>query len=271
MYYIYSMYSQQAITSLKFQPLQLRPQIFSIVVVLTILLVAFVVYYIKLKKVQPNQTPNGYVLVIQVYISYIRGLVVDILGPEFEKTTPYFLYLFSYILLSNLIGIFGLENPTTSLTVTLSMGLIMFIGCFVVGFKYQKLSWLKKFTFCISIKGKKIPIMINPSDVVSQITPLISISFRLWGNIFAGSLITGLWFYFTAYISINFPFIGMFNLLGGLTAAPIHMYFDLLCGVVQALVFTLLTMVYWSLEKGNQPKKEIQMINKVKLQKNINV
>ena len=49
------------------------------------------------------------------------------------------------------------------------------------------------------------------------------------------------------------------------------MYFDLLCGVVQALVFTLLTMVYWSLEKGNQPKKEIQMINKVKLQKNINV
>ena len=64
----------------------------------------------------------------------------------------------------------------------------------------------------------------------------------------------------------------MFNLIGGLTAAPIHMYFDLLCGVVQALVFTLLTMVYWSLEKGNQqPKQEIQKINKVNLQQNVKV
>lgn len=266
------MNSQQVITGIQFEPFQLRPQILSIAVVLTILLIAFIVYYVKLKKVKPNKAPHGYVLAIQVYISYIRGLVVDILGPESEKITPFFLHLFSYILLSNIIGIFGLENPTTSLTVTLSMGLIMFIGCFVVGFKYQKLSWLKKFTFCINIKGKNIPVMINPSEIISQVTPLISISFRLWGNIFAGSLITGLWFYFTAYISKNIPFIGMFNLIGGLTAAPIHMYFDLLCGVVQALVFTLLTMVYWSLEKGHQqPKQEIQKINKAILQANIKV
>lgn len=266
------MNSQQVITDIQFEPFQLRPQILSIAVVLAILLIAFIVYYVKLKKVKPNHAPHGYVLAMQVYISYIRGLVVDILGPEFEKITPFFLYLFSYILLSNIIGIFGLENPTTSLTVTLSMGLIMFIGCFVIGFKYQKLSWLKKFTFCVNIKGKNIPIMINPSEIISQVTPLISISFRLWGNIFAGSLITGLWFYFTAYISKSIPFIGMFNLIGGLTAAPIHMYFDLLCGVVQTLVFTLLTMVYWSLEKGHQqPKQEIQKINKANLQTNIKV
>ena len=266
------MNSQQVITGIQFEPFQLRPQILSIVVVLTILLIAFIVYYVKLKKVKPNKAPHGYVLAMQVYISYIRGLVVDILGPESEKITPFFLHLFSYILLSNIIGIFGLENPTTSLTVTLSMGLIMFIGCFVVGFKYQKLSWLKKFTFCINIKGKNIPVMINPSEIISQVTPLISISFRLWGNIFAGSLITGLWFYFTAYISKNIPFIGMFNLIGGLTAAPIHMYFDLLCGVVQTLVFTLLTMVYWTLKKGHQqPEQEIQKINKAILQANIKV
>lgn len=266
------MNSQQVITSLQFEPFQLRPQILSIAVVLTILLIAFIVYYVKLKKVKQNQAPHGYVLAVQMYVSYIRGLVIDILGPEFEKITPFFIYLFSYILLSNVIGIFGLENPTTSLTVTISMGLVMFIGCFVVGFKYQKISWLKKFTICINLKGKKIPVMINPSEVISQFTPLISISFRLWGNIFAGSLVTGLWFYFTAYISRNIPFIGMFNLIGGLTAAPIHMYFDLLCGVVQALVFTLLTMVYWSLEKGNQqPKQEIQKINKVNLQQNVKV
>ena len=62
----------------------------------------------------------------------------------------------------------------------------------------------------------------------------------------------------------------MFNLLGGLTAPPIHMYFDLLCGLVQALVFTLLTMVYWSLEKGETPQPEVKKITKANL-KNVNV
>lgn len=54
------------------------------------------------------------VLIIQMLIAYIRVLVVEILGPKLEKLTPYFLYLFSYILLSNLIGLF------------------------VIGFRYQK-------------------------------------------------------------------------------------------------------------------------------------
>ena len=264
-----SMNSRQVITSLNFQPFQLKPQIFSIVVVLAILLIAFIVYYVKLKKIQPNKAPSGYVLTIQVYVSYIRGLVVDILGPEFEKITPYFLYLSSYILLSNIIGIFGLTDPTTSLTVTLSMGFVMFIGCFVIGFKYQKLSWLKKFTYCIKVKGKQIPIMINPFEISSQITPLISISFRLWGNIFAGSLIIGLWFYFTAYISKSIPIIGMFNLLGGLSSVPLHMYFDLLCGIVQTLVFTLLTIIYWTLEKGFSHEENLKKVNKVAVVNNI--
>ena len=54
------------------------------------------------------------VLIIQMLIAYIRALVVEILGLKLEKLTPYFLYLFSYILLSN------------------------FIGLFVIGFRYQK-------------------------------------------------------------------------------------------------------------------------------------
>ena len=62
----------------------------------------------------------------------------------------------------------------------------------------------------------------------------------------------------------------MFNLLGGLTAPPIHMYFDLLCGLVQALVFTLLTMVYWSLEKGDAPQQKVKKITNPNLQ-NVNV
>ena len=240
-----------------------RPQIFSILVVMIILAICAVTYYVKQKKYEINEAPKGFVLIVDIYIGFIRSLILEILGPKFEKITPYFLFLMSYILLSNIIGIIGLENPTGSLTVTLSMGLVTWFGTQVIAFKYQKLSYLKTFTFGIKSRksGKKIPIFINPLEVISAITPLISISFRLWGNIFAGSLVLSLWFYLFAYISQNVPILGAFNILAGLTAAPIHAYFDLLCGCIQALVFTLLTMVYWTLAKGENEIDEIQKTN----------
>ena len=57
----------------------------------------------------------------------------------------------------------------------------------------------------------------------------------------------------------------MFNLLDGLSSVPLHMYFDLLCGVVQTLVFTLLTIVYWTLEKGFSHEENLKRVNKVAL------
>lgn len=243
-------------------PLQLKPQIVSIALVTIILVTLSLVYYFKNRKLKATEAPTGYVLLVEMYISYIRNMVCEILGPKMEKTTPYFLYLFSYIALSNLIGIFGFENPTACYTVTLSLALVTWIGVFVVGFKYQKLSYLKN--FCLSVKtkkGKKIPVFINPLEVMSNIAPLISLSFRLWGNILAGSIITTLWFFFTNYIWLNVPIIGIINILGGLTAAPIRAYFDLMSGIIQALVFVTLTMMYWTMAKGDDEPAASPNIN----------
>ena len=231
------------------------PEITSIIVIFLLLLTLFIIYRIKVSKQNNKVAPRGFILLMQLFIAYIHNLVIDILGPEFEKTTPYFFFLFSYLICCNLIGITGLATPTGSLIITVSMGLVMWIGMFVIGFKYQRLSYLRKFCICIEIKGKKIPIMINPLEVVGQITPIISISFRLWGNIFAGGLILSLWYCFTGYIFNKIPYLGIFNILGGITSIPLHLYFDLLCGIIQALVFTLLTMVYWTLQKDEENAK----------------
>jgi F-type H+-transporting ATPase subunit a len=110
-----------------------------------------------------------------MYISFIENLVVEVLGEKFRKITPYFIYLFSYILVCNLISIVGLDNPTGSLTVTLSMAIVTVFCTIGIGFKYQRWSFLKKFTF--NYKNK--PLMVNPFNIISQFTPLISLSFRL--------------------------------------------------------------------------------------------
>ncbi|MCF0232186.1 MAG: F0F1 ATP synthase subunit A [Enterococcus sp.] len=169
-----------AVSSITFEPFKLRPQILTISLVFVILATLMIVYFCKLRKVQAKQAPKGYVLGVQLYVAYMRSLTVDVLGPKLECLTPYFVFLFAYVLLSNVTGVLGLDNPTASLTVTLSMGLVMFVGTFVVGFKFQKISYLKKFCFCAKTKkGKSVPIFINPAEVISQVAPLVSISFRL--------------------------------------------------------------------------------------------
>ncbi len=241
----------------EYNPWSLQPQITSIAVVSIILVTFSLIYYFRLQKQKIDETPHGFVLLVQIYISFIRNLTIEIFGLKGEKLTSFFLYLFSYICLSNLIGIIGLSNPTSSLTTTFSLGLMMWFGVFFVGLKYQKISYLKNFCCCLKIKNKKIPLAINPLEVISCISPLISISLRLWGNVFAGGLILSLWFYFTNYIFEKIPIIGVINILGGLTMAPLHVYFDLLCGIIQALVFVLLTMVYWVLAKGENSLQEM--------------
>jgi F-type H+-transporting ATPase subunit a len=153
--------------------------IIGIVVTTLVLITLFVIYNIKLKKQKEYLPLSGYIFCFQIYIEFIHNMVTEILGKKFEKITPFFIYLFSYILLSNIISIFGITNPTSSISVTLSLGLVTFFGIYVVGFKYQKLSFLKKYTLNLKIKNKSIPIMVNPINLVSQFAPLISISFRL--------------------------------------------------------------------------------------------
>jgi F-type H+-transporting ATPase subunit a len=96
--------------------------------------------------------------------------------------------------------------------------------------------------------------MVNPINIAGQFAPLISISFRLWGNIFAGSLIIAMVLSATSSTVDSilpfefFDFFGLFALL------PLHLYFDILSGVIQTLVFCLLTMVYWKMEANTDKK-----------------
>lgn len=236
-----------------YNPFSIEPQLLTISFVFVVLSICFLVYHLRLKKIKVNEAPTGYVLIIQIYVEYVRNLVVEILGKRFEKITPYFIFLLSYLGLSNMTGIIGLENPTSSLTVTLTLGLVMFIGTFAVGFRFQKLSYLTRYTFNIKSKktGKHYGVFPNPLEFSAMISPLISISFRLWGNMFAGSIVIGLWFFATGMLFNTIPYVGVLNILGGLTAPPLHAYFDFLSGAIQALVFTLLTMIYWTVAKDH--------------------
>lgn len=244
----------------KYNPFAIQTILISIFIVFLILSSITIYYYFSIRKLGYKDIPRGFALFIFTFIEYVKQLVYEILGPKFVKVTPYFLYLFSYILLSNLLGIIGFENPTSSATVTLTMGLCTFLGTLIIALKYQRLSFFKTFTINLKIKNRSIPIMINPLEIVGKITPLLSISMRLWGNIFAGTLISSLWFAIPIGVA-QIPSSGTIAdghpimLVMSIFTPPLYLYLDMLTGGVQAFVFILLTMVYWKMEIHDPPNK----------------
>jgi F-type H+-transporting ATPase subunit a len=173
----------------EYKPFELTPTLLSIIVVFLIIIALFSTYAIKVRKLKDNIAPKGFVLIMQMYFTMIDNLVKQIIGRSSKNITPYIIFLMTYLIVANTIGIFGLENPTGSITLNISLAFITFLGTFAVGVKYHKLSYFKKFFFNAKIKGKKIPLMINPLSILSAFTPIISLSFRLWGNLLAGSII----------------------------------------------------------------------------------
>lgn len=227
----------------KFLNTTLQPQIFTMLLITLILVVSAVVVYKRVKKQEINKAPEGLLLFAEQYIMGVDNLFKEVTDGKIKKPAPYIFTLLSFLLLGNIMGILGLEAPTSSFSVTLTLGLISWIGIYVVGIIYQKMNFFKKF--------------LNPTEIIGQFSPLISISFRIFGNMIGGSTIMYLIYHVSGIIWGKIPVIGELNLLGPIISPWFHLYFDIFDSLIQAFVFTLLTMIYWTLE-AEAPEVEVE-------------
>lgn len=164
----------------------------------------------------------------ELIISQLYELTEDALGREKSKTyAPLICALFMFLLLSNWIGIVPhLEEPTKDLNTPLSLGLMGFVlahfaGIKTKGFKEYSREYFQPIFFMM------------PLNVIGELAKVVSISFRLFGNIMGGSIIILVVSHLT-YSIILPPFLNAF--------------FGLFVGAIQAFVFTMLTLVYISVQ-----------------------
>jgi F-type H+-transporting ATPase subunit a len=116
-----------------------------------------------------------------------------------------------------------LRAAATDLNVTLALALIAFISIELSGFKALGFSYLRKFVNLHSFLGFAVGII----DLFSELARLISFSFRLFGNIFAGGVVV--------LIIVTFiPVIAPVPMLG----------FEVFVGFIQAAIFALLTLFF---------------------------
>ncbi|WP_381415483.1 F0F1 ATP synthase subunit A [Spiroplasma endosymbiont of Anurida maritima] len=231
----------------------LMPQLITLLLTTFIIMMLSICYYKRVTKLKPHEAPTGLVLMAELIIKWVEQQVIDLMGVKYKKLTIYFLYILLYFGISNLMGIIGFPPIATSYTVPLSMAIVTFFGIYYFGFKYQKIGYLKRY--------------INPLELLTQFVPVISLSFRIFGNILGGSIILALLGSLLGSIWANVPYIGSVDLLSAMIFPFLNLYFDIFSGLIQAYIFAILTIAYWSLELRPTKNDDERILKVTKHQK----
>jgi len=125
------------------------------------------------------------------------------------------------------------EEPTQDLNTTLGLGLMVFVIVFISAYK--------KHGFMGIIKELSAPfVILLPLNIIGEAGKLISHSFRLFGNIKGGAII----FIVVTYLTFNV-----------LLPIPMFLYLGMFAGAVQALVFSMLALVYVAMWVAEEQKE----------------
>ncbi len=177
-------------------------------------------------KVRPESKRQ---VIAEFIVSTFSGMVNDSMGVSYKKYTPYISALFCFSLCSSLMGLLGLRSPTSDLSVVGSWALITFV---LVQRNKFKTGGVKGF-----FKGfiDPMPFML-PFNIIGEIANPVSQALRHFANILSGVVIGGLIYFAFGQFAAGVFTIGI--------PAILSLYFDLFSSVVQAYIFTTLTMSY---------------------------
>jgi len=201
----------------------------------------------------------GLIFIFRRYLhnkeSYLRFCILEAVRSFMDMVTQslgHFTYrhfsfiasLFFFILVCNTVGVLPfLEEPTTDLNTTFALGLL--------GLLYRDFYAIREHGIKGYIKEFFEPLVFMfPLHIMGKFSSLISLSFRLFGNILGGMIISHIWFGFAQQNII----LNVINFLG--IGLLINLFFGMFEGLIQAFVFAMLSLTYLSLALAHEEKKQ---------------
>jgi F-type H+-transporting ATPase subunit a len=175
----------------------------------------------------------------------VRDLLEDNVGHGFEKYVAMLGSIGIFILLCNLISIIPtLESPTAQVSVPFGCAIVVFIYYNWTGVaKHGPLGHGRHFLGPVPLMS---PIMF-PIEIISNLARLLSLTVRLWVNMFVSELLYGL---FLGLTLVLFTYVGKLNSIGyalaivPLSVPVIFIGLHIFVAVLQAFVFTILPVIY---------------------------
>ncbi len=193
--------------------------------VMAFIATAIIIVLFKMAVKKPSLVPSKVQAVIEMYYKFYRSMVEDFMGHEGRKFIPALVTLGTFIAVSNLMGLFPeLGSPTANLNVT--------AGCAIFVFLYYHYQGVKKHGLWGYFKTFMGPVwwlswLFLPIEIVSHFSRPLSLSMRLFGNIFGEDLVI-------IIIASLVPFV-----------APVPvMALAIFTSLLQAFIFVMLSTIY---------------------------
>lgn len=145
------------------------------------------------------------------------------IGPKGRKVAPLIITLFIYLVISNWLGLVpGLTSPTNDINCTLGLAVMIVLTVNYLGVMNK--GFFGHFSHFV-----KPNIIFLPINIIEEISKPITLSARLFGNIFAGEIL-----------------IIILNMLAPYLIPTVWLGFSVFVGIVQAMIFTIMSMTYFA-------------------------
>jgi F-type H+-transporting ATPase subunit a len=196
----------------------------------------FTLVRISLSVEKPG-TPQQFAEIIH---EMIGGQAESIIGHGFERFQAFVTCVFLFIITCNLLGLIpGIDAPTMTPAVPLGVAVSVFLYYNFHGIRAQgPIGYIKHFAGPIWW----ISWLLLPIEVISHLARMMSLTIRLWANMFAGDLVTLVFF---SLIPVGIPVIFLGLHLG--------------VSIIQAFVFTLLAMIYLGEAVSHAGKESVEL------------
>ena len=198
----------------------------------------FIVAGKKIERADPTKASKGIVYVCEEALNLVLFVVKTNLRETTKKYIPLFWTLILMMLASNLIGLIGLQNPTSNVSFNATLAITMWL--MIQG------NAIKKGGLVARMKELTEPmVLLTPLNIIGELALPISLKMRLFGNILAGSIITMLVY---TLIKLLMPW----GVLGLAVTPFLHMYFDIFSGVIQTYIFFTLSSFFLGQQVSNE-------------------
>ena len=195
-------------------------------------MIFLIIASILLTRKMSTRNPSKIQTLIEMLYSFLEGLVVDNVGEEYSNFIPVLGTMFMMLFILDTSGMLGFSEATSNLSVTAGFTIITF--CIMHGNAIKK-NGVKEY-----FKGYARPyvpmILLNLMELF--ILPL-SLCLRLFGNMLAAAIVVGL--VYSGLNSLNWA-------CQLVIPIPVHLFFDAFDGIIQTIIFVMLTVMYMKLQ-----------------------
>lgn len=183
--------------------------------------------------------PRGKQVVAEMIVEGIYKLTSGTMGPHNIRFAPYIGTLFIFLMTGSALGLFGFRPVTADVNTAFAMGLTTFALIQYNGFKSMG------FVGKLKHMSSPYPFML-PLKIIEELSFPISLSFRLFGNILGGAIVMAL--VMTALEAASDAVHLPIPLLQAVFPLPANFFFDIFEPILQSFIFTMLSMVFISME-----------------------